>query len=178
MRLRVVLIALLVVGTAAFVVGVSVERAQGENHAEPATAVEGEREAGMPAEAGHEDGAESGEAARAEESAGAAADEDKAETFLGIDYEAVPFIVLAAAFSLALAAAVWLRPGSVTVLALVVVAMVAFAVLDAREVVHQLDEDNGGLALLAGVVAALHLGVAAVALALARGAATSSRPLA
>ena len=56
--------------------------------------------------------------------------------------------------------------------------MVAFAVLDVREVVHQLDEDNGGLALLAGVVAALHLGAAAVALALARGAAASSRPLA
>ena len=178
MRLRVVLIALLVVATAAFVVGVSVERSQGEAHAEGATTAEGE--AGQPAEAGHEDGAESGEAARAEESADAAADEDKAETFLGIDYEAVPFIVLAAAFSLALALAlaVWLLSPSVPVLGLVVVAMVAFAALDGREVVHQLDEDNGGLALLAGVVAALHLGVAAVALALARGAAPSSRPLA
>lgn len=178
MRLRVVLIALLVVATAAFVVGVSIERSQGENHAEPATAVAGEGEAGQPAEAGHEDGAVSGEAARAEESPGAHADEGNAEKFLGIDYEAVPFIVLAAAFSLALAAAVWLLPGSVPVLALVVVAMVAFTALDVREVVHQLDEDNGGLALLAGVVAALHLGVAAVALAPARGAAASSRPLA
>jgi hypothetical protein len=42
--------------------------------------------------------------------------------------------------------------------------MVVFAVLDLREVVHQLDEDNGGLAVLAGVVAALHLAAAAVAL--------------
>ena len=62
----------------------------------------------------------------------------------------------------------WLRPGSRPLLALVVLAMVAFAVLDVREVVHQLDEDNGGLALLAAAVAALHLGVAAVAVALAR----------
>jgi hypothetical protein len=176
MRLRVVLVALLVVATAAFVVGVSIERSQGEAHAEPATTVEGG--VGESGEAGHEEGAENGEAVPAEESPGAHADEENAEKFLGIDYEAVPFIVLAAAFSLALAAAVWLRPGSVPVLALVVVAMVGFAALDVREVVHQLDEDNGGLALLAGVVAALHLGVAAVALALARGAATAGRPLA
>ena len=175
MRLRVVLIALLVAATAAFVVGVSIERAQGEAHAESAATVEGE--AGEAGEAGHEEGAEGGEAATPAESGGSHGDEEGAETFLGIDYEAVPFIVLAAAFSLVLAAAVWLRPASVPLLAFVVVAMVAFAVLDVREVVHQLDEDNGGLALLAGVVAAVHLGVAAVALALAREAAASSRPL-
>lgn len=176
MRLPVVLIALLVAATAAFVVGVTIERSRGEAHPEPASTVEGE--AGEAGEAGHKEGAESGEETRAEESPGAHADEANAETFLGIDYEAVPFIVLAAAFSLALAAAVWLRPESVPLLALVVVAMVAFAALDAREVVHQLDEDNGGLALLAGVIAALHLGAAAVAVALARGPATSSRSLA
>jgi phage I-like protein len=38
-----------------------------------------------------------------------------------------------------------------------------FAVLDAAEVAHQLDEDHTGLALLAGLIAALH---AAAALAL------------
>jgi hypothetical protein len=172
MRLRVVLIALLVAATAAFVVGVSIERSQGETHAEPAGKVK--REAGEGGEAGHEEGAESGEESHADESAAAHADEQNAEKFLGIDYEAVPFIVLAAAFSVALAVAVWLLPASVPVLALVVVAMVAFGVLDVREVVHQLDEDNGGLALLAGVVAVLHLGAAAVALALARGAGASS----
>ena len=47
-------------------------------------------------------------------------------------------------------------------------AMVAFAALDVREVVHQLDEENAGLAVLAGVVAALHLGVAAIALSMGR----------
>ena len=78
-------------------------------------------------------------------------------------------------FSLALAVAVWLRPESRPLLILVAVAMVAFAVLDVREVVHQLDEDNGGLALLAGVVAGLHLGVAAMALALGRASPESDR---
>jgi hypothetical protein len=56
--------------------------------------------------------------------------------------------------------------------------MVAFAVLDVREVVHQLDDDNGGLALLAAAVAALHLGVAAIAVALARRPAESAGALA
>jgi hypothetical protein len=46
--------------------------------------------------------------------------------------------------------------------------MVAFAALDVREVFHQIDEDDGGLALLAGVVAALHLVAAGVALLMRR----------
>ena len=169
MKLPAVLAALLVAATAAFVVGVSVERSQGESHAEPGTAVEGEA-----GEAGHE----SGEEAHAETGGAEHADEDGGETFLGIDYEAVPFVVLAAMFSLALVLAVWARPESGPLLAFVAVAMIAFAVLDAREVVHQLDEDNGGLALLAGVVAALHLGVAGVAIAIARGSAPTGRSLA
>jgi hypothetical protein len=169
MNLRVLLIALLVAATAAFVVGVSIERSQGETHVEPASAVEG---AGA-----HEEGGESGEAAQAEESAGAHDDESNGETVLGIDYEAVPFVAVAAAFSLALAVAVWLRPESKPLLVLIAVTMIAFAAFDVREVVHQLDEDNGGLALLAGVVAALHLGVAAAALALVRGPAESAGAL-
>ena len=113
MRLPVLLVALLLVATAAFVVGVSVERAQGETQAEAAP---------KAGELGHEEGAESGEEA--------------------------PLVGLA---------------------------MVAFAALDVREVIHQLDEDNEGLALLAGVVAALHLGVAAVALVIVRRPAESGR---
>jgi hypothetical protein len=166
MRLPALLVEVLLVATAAFVIGVSVERAQGETHAEPAP------QAGEP---GHENGAESGEEVHAETTTGAHADEGNGKTLLGIDYEAVPFIGLAAAFSVGLAVGVWLRPGWVPLLALVALAMVAFAVLDVREVIHQLDEDNGGLALLAGVVAALHLGVAALAVVLARPPAESGR---
>jgi uncharacterized membrane protein len=98
---------------------------------------------------------------------------------LGVDLEATPFVVLAAAFSLGLALAVWLRPEWRLLLALVAAAMVVFAALDVREVVHQLDEDNGGLAMLAGVVAALHLAAALVALSMGRSPGVAQRePLA
>lgn len=73
-------------------------------------------------------------------------------------------MVLAAGLSLALALGVWLRPTWALLLVAVVVVMVAFAALDVREVFHQLDDDDGGLALLAGVVAVLHLAAATVAL--------------
>ncbi len=58
-----------------------------------------------------------------ERSAGEAHEESGGETLLGIDYEAVPVIAIAAAFSLALAAAVWLRPRWTLLLALVALAM-------------------------------------------------------
>jgi hypothetical protein len=181
MNRRLVLVALLVVSTAAFVVGVSVERSSGDSHDEPAAAPESSE----PAESGEEhaeEGAEevaseTAEEARSEE-AGAEPDEDEEERVLGVDLEATPFVVLAAVFSLGLALAVWLRPEWRLLLALVAAAMVVFAALDVREVVHQVDEDNGGLAVLAGVVAALHL-AAAVALPLGRAAALApGEPLA
>ena len=75
---------------------------------------------------------------------------------LGIDVEAWPFVALAALASLALALAAWLRPGSVALLAFVALAMLVFAVLDVREVVHQSDIDETGLAVLAAFIAALH----------------------
>jgi hypothetical protein len=55
--------------------------------------------------------------------------------------------------------------------------MLAFAALDIREVFHQADIDETGLAVLAAIIAALHLAAAAVAgrMAIAtRGARTSS----
>jgi len=41
--------------------------------------------------------------------------------------------------------------------------MLLFAALDVREIFHQSDESKIGLALLAGFVALLHVGAAAVA---------------
>jgi hypothetical protein len=76
-------------------------------------------------------------------------------------------VALAALASLALAAAAWLRPGSAVLTTFVGSAMLAFAVLDVREVFHQADVDENGLAVLAGVVAALHATAAAVAAAMA-----------
>jgi hypothetical protein len=42
--------------------------------------------------------------------------------------------------------------------------MVVFAALDVRELVHQLDESDCGLAALAGAVALLHLAAAVAAM--------------
>src|ERR687886_172458 len=60
------------------------------------------------------------------------------------------------------AAAVW-RGAAARLLAVVALVMAAFAALDVREVVHQIDESRTGLTLLALLVAALHLAAAALA---------------
>lgn len=157
MQPRLLLVLLLVASTALFVVGVSIEKSSGETRDEPSAAA---------AEQGG--GEESGEAGESQAEASAAEESEEDETLLGIDLEATPLVALAAAASLALALAVWLRPGWALLLAGVVVVMVAFAALDVREVFQKLDEDEGGLALLAGVVAALHLAAAGVALLMRR----------
>ncbi len=90
---------------------------------------------------------------------------------LGVDIEAVPFVVMAALVSLGLAAAAWWRPRWLPLLVVVAGAMLAFTALDVREVFHQNDEGQAGLAVLAGVVAAVHLAAAIVAGVMAREAA-------
>jgi hypothetical protein len=87
---------------------------------------------------------------------------------LGIDIEAVPFVILAALASLALAALGWLRPRRPLGLIAIALAMLAFAALDIREISHQADEHSTGLAVLAAAIAALHLGASAIAAAMAR----------
>jgi hypothetical protein len=136
MDLRGVLVALVVAATAAFVVGVALERGRESGHHEQGAFEAAERSS-----------AESREELRP----------------LGVDLEAWPFVALAAVASLALAAAAFARPRAVAPLALGAAAMLVFAALDVREVVHQVDEDAEGLALLAGTIAALHLAAAAVA---------------
>jgi len=163
MGLRALLFALVIAATAAFVVGVSIER--GNEPAQHAAS-----EAAAPANETQEAGGE-GEAQHAEgESAEGAtnAAEPHAELRpLGIDVEAWPFVAAAALASLGLAAGAWLRPRLTPLLTLVAVAMPAFAVLDVREVFHQTDIDESALAALAGAVAALHLAAAAMAAAMA-----------
>jgi hypothetical protein len=60
-----------------------------------------------------------------------------------------------------------LQPGSAALLRVVALAMLVFAALDVREVFHQAGIDQTGLAVLAGVVAALHAAAAVVAAAMA-----------
>jgi hypothetical protein len=162
MSLRVLLVALAIAATAAFVVGVSIERGdEPPQHAatEAATSSDEHQEAGGEGEQHAEGGSAEGTTN---------AEEPHAELLpLGVDVEAWPFVAVAALASLALAAGAWLRPTLTPLLTPIAVAMLAFAALDVREVFHQADIGESGLAVLAGVVATLHLAAAAVAAAMA-----------
>jgi len=134
---RNLLAVLIVAATALFVLGVSIEKAEG-GHDEPAHV-------------------EASEESQGEE-----------EEILGVEPESTPMIVLAAVVSLALALAAWLRPESELLLAVVGVAMLAFAVLDVAEVANKIEESEGGIAAIATLVAALHLAAAWVAFSMRR----------
>jgi hypothetical protein len=171
MSLRTVLACLVVSATALFVVGVAIERGSDEDHhgalVETADGHAENREESTYEETGAEgEAAHGGERERDAEAAIEPEESHEELRPLGIDVEAWPFVTAAALVSLALAAAPWLRP-SATVLSFVAVAMLAFAALDVREVVHQLDIDENGLAVAAGAVAALHLAAGLVAAAMA-----------
>ena len=145
---------LMLLATAAFVIGVTVEKNQGDSHSvvEPSHSEEGSAE---HEEAEHGDGADE-------------ASSEESESLLGIDVESTPIVILGALLSLALIAAAVRWPRR-EVLAVAVVFCIGFAVLDGRELAHQLDEDAGGVALLAGLTMALHLAAgAAAALAVAQ----------
>jgi hypothetical protein len=172
MSLRTVLACLVVSATALFVVGVAIERSSEEDHHGPLVetsaghAENGEQsthdESGAESEAAHR-----GEREREAEAATPAEESHEELRPLGIDVEAWPFVTAAALVSLALAAAAWLLSGDTLVVSFVEVAMLAFAALDVREVVHQFDIDENGLGVLAGAVAALHLAAGVVAAAMA-----------
>ena len=171
---RTLLVGLIVVATAAFVVGTAVERnSSGESaHHEAALPAAATSDSGASAEARHTEAGGESAATHAKESTATSTatatttEEPHAELRpLGIDVEAWPFVTLAAVASLILAAAAWLRPRAVPVLTLTAVAMLAFAALDVREIVHQLDINKSALAVMAAAIAALHLaavGTAAV----------------
>jgi hypothetical protein len=151
---------LLIVAAGLFVVGVTSENDNDAHNDEPA--------ADTAAADGHDEATESAEAieAEAEERSTSEAEEDEAdevkERVLGIDVES-PVLVATAVISLPLAGLVWRGPDR-RLLIIIAVFGASFAVLDAAEVAHQLDEDSTGLSLVAGAIAALHAAAAALAL--------------
>ena len=168
--LRWALVALLVASTALFAVGVMAERSSTDAHTEPASAHVGESgEAARERTGAHEEreGSSAGEAGDAEPAAGEP-HTDTNEAVLGVDIESTPLIVLAVVFGLALAALAATRFGRLlAVLAAVAAVALAWAALDMREVVHQLDESRTGTAVVATLVTALHFAVALLAGAMA-----------
>jgi hypothetical protein len=149
--LRWTLVSLLVASTALFAVGVSIERSEADTHVEPAAA---QSEAAEPEGAHDEEGE-----AQSESAAGETESED--ERVLGVDLESKPLIVVAVLTGLGLAALAASRFGRVrgVLLAIAAIALI-WAILDVREVVHQLDESRDGVALIAMTVAVLHLAAA------------------
>jgi hypothetical protein len=118
-------------------------------HADEAGSEEAKPSGGTPAE-------QAGEAGRETHNESGEAHSESGEKVLGISYESTPFVILAVLASLGMAAAVWLARAP-WIFLLVAAAMIAFAVFDIAEVFHQVDRSEGGIAALAGLVAALHL---------------------
>jgi hypothetical protein len=159
-----VIAVLLIVAAGLFVVGMTTED-DNDTHSDEPTA-----EAAEAAEAGeHNEASESAEtieAEAAERSVNAAeateeAEEDE-ERVLGVDIESPLLVTAAVAVSLLLAGLVGRRPNRRLLIVIAVVAA-GFAVLDAAEVAHQLDEDRTGLSLLAGAIMTVHATAAALA---------------
>jgi hypothetical protein len=153
-RLRWTVVALLVASTALFAVGVIAERSSTDAHSDPASVHVGE---GLSAnEAGHT------------ETAARDTDTETNEAVLGVNIESTPLLALAVILGLGLAVLTATRLGRppAVLLALAVIAL-AWVALDVREVVHQLDESRTGIAIIAIVVAVLHLTVALLAGAMA-----------
>jgi hypothetical protein len=154
------LAALLVVAAVLFAIGSAVERNQESGGGEASsTATESQPESG--AKSGSETaGAQGGEAAHAESGGGS-------EDLLGVNPEAAGLVIVAIASTVLFAAAVWFRPLPVVLLAVVAFGLV-FAALDVRELVHQVSESRAGIAVIAGVLTALHLAIVGTAVALIR----------
>lgn len=78
------------------------------------------------------------------------------ETLLGVDIEGLLFVTIGVLVSIGLAILAFRSNNPVLFLVVVPFALV-FAVLDGKELFHQLDESRSGLTALAGVIALLHL---------------------
>jgi hypothetical protein len=162
--MRWTLVALLAAATVLFAVGVIAERSSADTHTEPARAhAEG---AGSEATGAHDEAGEGGAAASEQGHGTTASGETSSngEQVLGVDLESTPLIVLGVLAGLGLAALTTSRFGALRgVLLAVALAALAWAALDIRELVHQLDESRTGIAIVAALVAVLHVAAAAVA---------------
>lgn len=145
---------LLLAATALFVVGAAVERGQG--HAETtSTSTAATENAGGEAGEGSNPEATEGSKPEASES-NPPSTEPGSEALLGVDTESVLVVTLAVLVALLLVAAIWWRPRR-EVLVVAIVFCLGAAVLDIRELLHQLDEGRNTVAVLAAAVALLHL---------------------
>ena len=159
-RMRAALVLLLVGSGVLFAVGSTIERHQHHSeHAAPAAARSG---GGESSEAGpYESGGETKPAESPSHTEHGTA--ETGVTILGLDTESLALTVLAVVASFALALLVWFGRWPRLVLVAVAAFGLVFAAGDARELVHQLDESNDGLAAIAAILIGLHLSVTGLA---------------
>lgn len=146
-RLAAMFTLLVLLATAAFVIGVTIEKNQGNSES--------------TVERAHSD--EASESHEQTEGAETEGQSEESETIGGIDVESTPIIALGVAVSLGLVGAV-LRWPRREVYAVAAVFCVGFALLDGGELARQLDENASTVATFAGLALVLHLGAAAVAI--------------
>jgi hypothetical protein len=158
-RLRAALALLLVGSGLLFAIGSTIERHQ--HHAEhPATAANAPGENGQGGESGGE--GNSGETTtHVENSHG-----ESGVKLLGVNTESLALTIVAVVASLLLGLAVWLRRWQRLTPLCVAGFGLVFAAGDGRELVHQLNESNSGLATIAAILIGLHLAVTGLAAAL------------
>jgi hypothetical protein len=169
--LRGALVLLLAGSAVLFFVGSTIERNH-RHHEAPAA----ETAPASSTESGSETGAES--SGKSSEAHSEPVHAEAGVRILGVNTESLTLSIVAVVLSLLLAAGVWLGAWAKLVLVAVAGFGLVFAAGDGREVVHQVGESNGGLAAVAAVLIALHVGTALLAGVLfARGAKAGDRPL-
>lgn len=173
---RWLLSSLLIAGAALFAIGVAAERNVNDTHTETSTETASTGEVGTETTAATGEAAEAGggEVAHTDETTGEAApiaepagegaghSESTSETFLGLNLESTPLVIIAAAASILLAVINWRRNVRALLLATMAFAVV-FAVFDIAEVAHQINESRAGLAILAATIALVHVATTVVA---------------
>jgi len=141
-RLRWLLSALLITAAALFAVGIATE---GDTHDHAANS-----EAGEQGEATTEVEHEQTEV------------EGTGERILGVNLESTPLVAFAVIISVALAAVTWRRDDKLILLATALFAA-GFGALDVAEFSHQIRESAPTIALIAAIIALLHVGAAVLA---------------
>jgi len=95
---------------------------------------------------------------------------------LGVNTESLALSIVAVVLSLLLAAAIVARVWAKAILIAAVIFGLVFLAGDARELVHQLDDSNDGLAAVAALLIGMHLAIAVLAGVMLAGRLRGDRP--
>ena len=150
------LVVLLIGSAILFLVGSTIER----NHRHHEAAAKSSEVSGGEKS---KNGETAGEGSKPTESHAVQASGEAGAKILGVNTESLALSIVAVVLSFVLAGMIWLGTWPRLVLLAVLGFGLVFAAGDGRELVHQLDESNTGLAAVATILLVLHLAVAGLA---------------